>query len=114
MIRSPRPARLRLAVVALAAVLPLVLAASPAAAGGSGVKLQQITASSGGNVVLVDVVPKSGPGVTEPVPAAPSVPASPALSPAAFTWVLQSQSTAVFTDLSMADATHGFASAELG
>ena len=59
---------------------------------------------------VVDAIPKSGPGLN-----ALAVPISEASSAAAaFQWVLQSQNGAVYTDLSMANATRGFASAELG
>jgi photosystem II stability/assembly factor-like uncharacterized protein len=61
---------------------------------------------------VIDVIPKTTiPGV-EPVAIEP--PSAPVGDERRFSWVLQSTSSAVFTDLSMSDAIHGFASAELG
>ena len=76
-------------------------------AAASGTTVQQMV-SPGGS--LIDVLPKAGPGISATTTetlgtGAPSIRAG---------WTLQLQNDAVFTDLSMADATHGFASAELG
>ncbi len=70
--------------------------------------VQRMESPSG---AVIDVVPKSGPGIEAPVASTMEEGVQPT---AAFAWTLQLQNDAVFTDLSMADATHGFASAELG
>lgn len=67
--------------------------------------VREIRASGG---ILVDVVPRTV------VEAGGGIALSPGRDASAFSWQLQSTSTAVFTDLSMAGPTRGFASAELG
>jgi len=113
----------------IAALILVALVSSVLASSGASTAVQRMVAAAGGT--LVDVIPKSGPGIRESgaiagassgptIPAAgPATPAAGPATPAAsltagFPWVLQAQNDAVFTDLSMADATHGFASAELG
>ena len=59
--------------------------------------------------VEIDVIPKSGPGLADE-----GIALAPEQRGTGFSWTLLLQNTAVYTDLSMADATHGFASAELG
>ncbi|MFN8179037.1 MAG: FlgD immunoglobulin-like domain containing protein [bacterium] len=93
----------RSAIIVFAAIL---LANLPAAADTANV---QRMVSPGGS--LIDVLPKSGPGVLAPTS---ELEGAGAPSTRASGWTLQAQNDAVFTDLSMADATHGFASAELG
>ncbi len=76
-------------------------------------RVERLLAADG--ITLVDAIPKAGPGlnaVAEPMGDGSSGEGSSAA--AAFQWVLQSQNGAVYTDLSMANATRGFASAELG
>ncbi len=84
-------------------------------------RVQAVTAGDRGPVI--ELIPRSGPRWLAGVPAGPAreaaagaAPASrpPDPVPARNGWVLQHQSDAVFVDLSMADATHGFAAAELG
>src|SRR6187431_2986353 len=81
------------------------------AAAGSSLIQQEILARDGATVV--DRIPKS-----DAAPSAALAPSEAAASAGAsavgFPWVLQLQNAGVYTDLSMADATHGFASAELG
>jgi len=92
--------------------------AGPAAAGT--LVQREILARDGATVV--DRIPKSdAPGSGELAPLASISSSSSGVAPVAtsealagFPWVLQFQNAAVYTDLSMADATHGFASAELG
>src|SRR5712692_5212747 len=104
------------AVLALLAAVLALLAAdiTPAPASAVTTTVQRIVAADG--ITVVDLVPKSGPEIEgEAQPAGPRVARmSEAAAPPAFTWLLQVQNGAVYTDLSMADATHGFASAELG
>jgi photosystem II stability/assembly factor-like uncharacterized protein len=88
-------------------VLTALLTGSPAFAADHTV-VQRLFSSDG---VLIEVVPRSGPGIEAPVGAIDGSGVPPARP---FAWTLQAQNDAVFTDLSMADATHGFASAELG
>jgi hypothetical protein len=97
---------------AVLALLAADITPTPASAGTTTV--QRIVAADG--TTVVDLVPKSGPEIEgEAQPAGPPVARmSEAAAPAGFTWLLQVQNGAVYTDLSMADATHGFASAELG
>lgn len=90
-----------------ATLFALALALSIAGAAHGSTRVQRLSTNDG---VLIDAVPKAGPGLDVATGADPSVP--PPTS--AFTWTLQAQNDGVFTDLSMADATHGFASAELG
>lgn len=61
--------------------------------------------------ISIDVIPKSGPGL-DIDSVEKGVQGSERGS--GFAWSLQLQNDAVYTDLSMSDATHGFASAELG
>jgi photosystem II stability/assembly factor-like uncharacterized protein len=111
----PRLPHLAAGVAILAAGLALLAAAVlSTAAGAVATTVQQLVAADG--MTVVDRLPKSGPGIeafTWPA-GAPVARPEEAQARAAFTWLLQSQNGAVYTDLSMADATHGFASAELG
>ena len=81
------------------------------AAAGSSLIQQEILARDAATVV--DRIPKS-----DAAPSAALAPSEAAASAGAsavgFPWVLQLQNAGVYTDLSMANATHGFASAELG
>src|SRR6188474_877459 len=77
------------------------------AAAGSSLIQQEILARDAATVV--DRIPKS-----DAAPSAALAPSEASASAVGFPWVLQLQNAGVYTDLSMANATHGFASAELG
>ncbi len=87
--------------------LAALVASAPAPAEAPAV-VQQLIAADG--VTVVDRLPKSGPGLAAANALQPPVQPS----SDSFSWTLQAQNDGVFTDLSMADATHGFAAAELG
>jgi hypothetical protein len=86
----------------------ILLCSLPSPASASAI-VERLLAADG--TTIVDAIPKSGPGLGEFAAPLPELESSAA---AAFPWVLQSQNGAVYTDLSMASATRGFASAELG
>jgi photosystem II stability/assembly factor-like uncharacterized protein len=81
------------------------------AAAGSPLIQKEILARDG--AMVVDRIPKSD-ATPSAAPASREAAASAGASAAGFPWVLQLQNAGVYTDLSMVDATHGFASAELG
>jgi photosystem II stability/assembly factor-like uncharacterized protein len=98
----------------LAAEFVLLGALAPTPMSAATTSVRKLVAADG--TTLADVVPKSGPEIAGAIPPPPG-PSNRLIEPAAhqaFTWVLQAQNSGVYTDLSMADATHGFASAELG
>lgn len=107
-------ARAALRLLPLVVALNLVAALVPAPASTAAPAAVQRQVAADG-LTLVDQFPKSGPGLetSNPVTGASPAPGAPA-STTGFPWVLQAANDGVFTDLSMADATHGFASAELG
>jgi photosystem II stability/assembly factor-like uncharacterized protein len=74
--------------------------------------VREIRAPDG--TTLVDILPKTMVEEGESFSAGGESASFAPQEVSAFSWRLESTSTAVFTDLSMADATHGFASAELG
>jgi photosystem II stability/assembly factor-like uncharacterized protein len=96
--------------------LALILAALPvpAPSAAPAAAVQRLVAADGSTIV--DVIPKSGPGLdaSSETGGAARAPAPAGAAMTGFSWVLQAQNDGVFTDLSMADATHGFAAAELG
>src|SRR5688572_31980132 len=90
--------------------LVIVLCNLPSPVRGSAVVERLLAAD---RTTVVDLIPKSGPGIDAVAIAEDSKESAGASAVAAFQWVLQSQNGAVYTDLSMASATRGFASAEL-
>jgi photosystem II stability/assembly factor-like uncharacterized protein len=95
------------------ALLCVVLVTFPADLLHAGAIQKPILARDG--TTLVDLIPKaSSDSPAAPGPSAAELGGGSGASAAGFPWVLQLQNGAVYTDLSMADATHGFASAELG